>query len=86
MTRVDKHWFGYLYRTTGKTYKLPYRFNISKPLTQLKNENFGENQSVEVYPTIKVFSQIINYDRNEVLIFREANFKNNTITIQKPSA
>lgn len=86
MTRVDEYWFGYLYRTTGNTYKLPYRFNISKPLTQLENANFGENQSVEVYPTINVFSQIINYDRNEVLIFREANFKNNTITIQKPSA
>ena len=86
MTRVDEHWFGYLYRTTGKTYKLPYRFNISKPLTKLKDANFGENQSVEVYPTINVFSTIINYDRNEALFFREANFKNNTITIQKPSA
>lgn len=86
MTRVDEYWFGYLYRTTGKTYKLPYRFNISKPLTQLKNANFGENQSVEVYPTIKVNSSIINYDSNEALFFREANFKNNTITIQKPSA
>lgn len=86
MTKVDEYWFGYLYRTTGKTYKLPYRFNISKPLTQLKNANFGENQSVEVYPTIKVNSSIINYDSNEALFFREANFKNNTITIQKPSA
>ena len=86
MTRVDGYWFSNLYRTTGKTYKLPYKFNISKPLTQLRNPNFGENQSVEVYPTIEVISKIINYDRNEVLLFREANFKNNTITIQKPSA
>lgn len=86
MTRVDEYWFGYLYRTSGKTYKLPYKFDISKPLTQLKNANFGENQSVEVYPTIDVISTIINYDRNEVLLFRDANLKNNTITIQKPSA
>ena len=43
MTRVDGPWFGYLRRTTGKTYKLPYKFNISKPLTQLKTANFGEN-------------------------------------------
>lgn len=86
MTRVDGSWFSYLYRTAGKTYKLPYKFNISKPLTKFNNSNFGENQSVEVYPTIEVISKIINYDRNEVLCFKEANFKNNTITIQKPSA
>ena len=82
---VDGEWIGYLGTTNLAINKLPQQVNISKPLTELNYGNFGENQSVEVYVVINVTSGIINYDHNEVLFFNDANLKNNTVTIQKPS-
>ena len=67
--------------------ELPYKANISKPLTEFKFVDFGENQSVEVYPSIDVVGCVVNYDHCESLGFNKnkVNFKNNTVTIQKPN-
>ena len=82
---VDEYLFAYFFETNFEVNKLPYKINMSKPLTEFKDANFRENQSVKVYPTINVVGGIINYDHNEALLFRQAFLKNNTITIQKPS-
>lgn len=84
MRTTDERWFNYLGEVNLAINKLPYKVNVSKPLTEL-NENFGENQSVEVYPLIKILDLIVNYDRNECLYFRPTTLENNTVTIQKPS-
>lgn len=82
---VDEYLFACFFETNFEVNKLPYKINMSKPLTEFKDANFGENQSVKVYPTIHVVGGIINYDHNEALLFRQAFLKNNTITIQKPN-
>ena len=65
--------------------ELPYKVNINKPLTEFKFADFGENQSVEVYPLMHIIDCIVNYDHCETLKFNDVQFKNNTVTIQKPS-
>ena len=65
--------------------ELPYKVNINKPLTEFKFSDFGENQSVEVYPLMHIIDCIVNYDHGESLSFNDVQFKNNTVTIQKPS-
>ena len=65
--------------------ELPYKVNINKPLTEFRSEDFGENQSVEVYPLMHIIDCIVNYDHGESLSFNDVQFKNNTVTIQKPS-
>lgn len=65
--------------------ELPYKVNINKPLTEFKFANFEENQSVEVYPLIHIIDCIVNYDHGEALKLNDVEFKNNTVTIQKPS-
>lgn len=65
--------------------ELPYKVNISKPLTEFKFAYFGENQSAEVYPSVDVIGVVVNYDHSESLKFKKAHFENNTVTIQKPS-
>ena len=82
---LDEKWFSYLDKIDIEINKLPYKVNISKPLTEFKYANFGENQSVEVYPLINIIDRIVNYDRNEQLLFNYTTLKNNTVTIQKPS-
>ena len=82
---LDEKWFSYLGKIDIEINKLPYKINISKPLTELEFANFGENQSVEVYPLINIIDRIVNYDHNEQLLFNYTTFKNNTVTIQKPS-
>lgn len=82
---LDEKWFSYLGKIDIEINKLPYKINISKPLTEFEFANFGENQSVEVYPLINIIDRIVNYDHNEQLLFNYATFKNNTVTIQKPS-
>lgn len=84
MKITDGSWFNYLGKVNLAINKLPYKVNISKPLTEL-NANFGENQSVEVYPLINILDLIVNYDRNECLYFKYTTLENNTVTIQKPS-
>lgn len=84
MKTTDGIWFNYLGKVNLAINKLPYKVNVSKPLTEL-NANFGENQSVEVYPLINIVDLIVNYDRNEYLRFKSATLENNTVTIQKPS-
>lgn len=84
MKTTDGVWFNYLGKVNLAINKLPYKVNISKPLTEL-NANFGENQSVEVYPLINILDLIVNYDRNEQLYFKYTTLENNTVTIQKPS-
>ena len=88
---------GYVYSTDG-TYlasfgffdtainELPYKVNASVPLSKIiGNIDFGENQSIEIYPAIKNFSYIVNYDHNQALDVTDKKFQNNIITIQKPS-
>lgn len=82
---LDEKWFSYLGKIDIEINKLPYKINISKPLTEFEFANFGENQSVEVYPLINIIDRIVNYDHNEQLLFNYTTFKNNTVTIQKPS-
>ena len=86
MHRVaDKRYFNVLGYIDSTINKLPCKFNINKPLTELSYANFGENQSVEVYPKIHTTDIIVNYDRDEQLFFNDSNLTNNTVTISKPS-
>ena len=86
MYRVaDKRYFSSLGYIDSTINKLPCKFNINKPLTELSYANFGENQSVEVYPRINATGIIVNYDRDEQLYFNDMDLTNNTVTIWKPS-
>lgn len=86
MYRVaDKRYFSNLGFIDSTINKLPCKFNINKPLTELSYANFGENQSVEVYPRINTTGIIVNYDRDEQLYFNKMDLTNNTVTISKPS-
>lgn len=82
---VDKRYFSDLGFIDSTINKLPCKFNINKPLTELSYANFGENQSVEVYPRINTTCIIVNYDRDEQLYFNKIDLTNNTVTISKPS-
>lgn len=82
---IDDGYFCELGKINIAINKLPYKVNINKPLTEFKDVYFGGNQSVEVYPIIHTSDQIVNYDHSEGLGFIGPYFKNNTITIQKPS-
>lgn len=82
---VDKRYFSNLGFIDSTINKLPCKFNINKPLTELSYANFGENQSVEVYPRIDTTCIIVNYDRDEQLYFNKIDLTNNTVTISKPS-
>lgn len=83
-TTADKYFYnlGFINLAINE---LPYKVNINKPLTEFKFANFEENQSVEVYPLIHIIDCIVNYDHGEALKLNDVEFKNNTVTIQKPS-
>ena len=66
--------------------ELPYKVNASVPLSKIiGNIDFGENQSIQIYPAIESFAHIVNYDHNQALDITDRKFPNNIITIQKPS-
>lgn len=83
-TTADKYFYN-LGQINLAINELPYKVNINKPLTEFKFANFEENQSVEVYPLIHIIDCIVNYDHGEALRLNDVKFKNNTVTIQKPS-
>ena len=82
---TNDHYFITLGSINFAINELPYKVNINKPLTEFKFANFGENQSAEVYPLMHIIDCIVNYDHGESLDFNDVQFKNNTVTIQKPS-
>lgn len=68
-----------------KINELPYRFKASVPLQDVSNKiDFGENDSMEIYPSIESV-HIKDYYNNKALFINGIQFKENVLTIQKPS-
>lgn len=68
------------------TSELPYRIEISTPLQDIINKiDFGENDSIIIYPGISNFGVIKDYSTGKYLSINSTSFVNKEITIQKPS-
>lgn len=64
--------------------QLPYRLELSVPLSKvIKDMNFGENNTVEIYPRILFESSIINYSEEKYLDINDIALVQNVLTLQK---
>lgn len=64
--------------------QLPYRLESSIPLSKVINDmNFGENNTVEIYPKVSFESSIINYSEEKYLDINEIELVQNVLTLQK---
>lgn len=69
-----------------KLHEFPHKIEISVPLQQIIREiDFGELSSVEVYPSISDFDELFNNNTYAHCFVNPIIFKKNTVTIQKPS-
>ena len=76
------------YSTIGKyettINQLPYRLESSIPLSKvIKDMNFGENNTVEIYPKVSFRSSIINYSEEKYLDINDIALIQNVLTLQK---
>ena len=76
------------YSTIGKyettINQLPYRLESSIPLSKvIKDMNFGENNTVEIYPRVSFRSSIINYSKEKYLDINDIALIQNVLTLQK---
>lgn len=76
------------YSTIGKyettINQLPYRLESSVPLSKvIKDMNFGENDTVEIYPIVSFRSSIINYSEEKYLDINGIELGQNVLTLQK---
>lgn len=70
------------YKTTIN--QLPYRLESSIPLSKvIKDMNFGENNTVEIYPRVSFESSIINYSEEKYLDINDIALIQNVLTLQK---
>lgn len=68
------------------TSELPYRIEMSTPLQDIINKiEFGENNSIEIYPGISDFGIIKDYSTGKYISIVSTSFVHNKTTIQKPS-
>lgn len=68
------------------TSELPYRIEISTTLQDIINKiDFGENNSIQIYPRILDFGTIKDYSTGKYISITTTIFENKAITIQKPS-
>ena len=64
--------------------QLPYRLESSIPLSNvIKDMNFGENNTVEIYPRVSFRSSIINYSEEKYLDINDIALIQNVLTLQK---
>ena len=64
--------------------QLPYRLESSIPLSKvIKDMNFGENNTVKIYPIISFESNIIDYSEEKYLNINEIALVQNVLTLQK---
>lgn len=64
--------------------QLPYRLESSIPLSKvIKDMNFGENNTVEIYPRVSFESSIINYSEEKYLDINDIALIQNVLTLQK---
>ena len=64
--------------------QLPYRLESSIPLSKvIKDMNFGENNTVEIYPRVSFRSSIINYSKEKYLDINDITLLQNALTLQK---
>ena len=64
--------------------QLPYRLESSIPLSKVvKDMNFGENNTVEIYPRVSFRSSIINYSEEKYLDINDITLLQNALTLQK---
>lgn len=64
--------------------QLPYRLESSVPLSNvIKDMNFGENDTVEIYPRISFRKNIINYKEEKYLDINDIALVQNVLTLQK---
>lgn len=64
--------------------QLPYRLESSIPLSKvIKDMNFGENNTVEIYPRVSFRSSIINYSEEKYLDINDISLVQNVLTLQK---
>ena len=64
--------------------QLPYRLESSVPLSKvIKDMNFGENDTVEIYPRVSFRSSIINYSEEKYLDINDITLGQNVLTLQK---
>lgn len=64
--------------------QLPYRLESSVPLSKvIKDMNFGENDTVEIYPIVSFRSSIINYSEEKYLDINGIALGQNVLTLQK---
>lgn len=64
--------------------QLPYRLESSVPLSKvIKDMNFGENDTVEIYPRVSFRSSIINYSKEKYLDINDIALIQNVLTLQK---
>lgn len=64
--------------------QLPYRLESSVPLSKvIKDVNFGENDTVEIYPIVSFESNIINYSEEKYLDINDIALVQNVLTLQK---
>lgn len=76
------------YSTIGKyettINQLPYILESSIPLSKvIKDMNFGENNTVEIYPRVSFRSSIINYKEEKYLDINDIKLVQNVLTLQK---
>ena len=70
------------YKTTIN--QLPYRLESSIPLSKvIKDTNFGENNTVKIYPRVSFESSIINYSEEKYLDINDITLLQNALTLQK---
>lgn len=68
------------------TSELPYRIEISTPLQDIINKiDFGENDSIKIYPSISDFGTIKDYSTGKYLGIGSNYLASKAITIQKSS-
>lgn len=64
--------------------QLPYRLESSIPLSKvIKDMNFGENNTVEIYPRVSFRNSIINYSEEKYLDINDIALIQNVLTLQK---
>lgn len=64
--------------------QLPYILESNIPLSTVINDmNFGENNTVEIYPRVSFESNIINYSEEKYLNINDIALAQNVLTLQK---
>lgn len=79
---TSNNYFVGQYETTIN--QLPYRLESSVPLSKvIKDMNFGENDTVEIYPRVLFINNIIDYSEEKYLEINEIALVQNALTLQK---